>query len=1326
MESDPAQPAPDALLVAGLGASAGGVEALEAFFAGLPKTDGVAFVVILHLAPNEESRLADVLQGDLPLPVIQVTEAVDLHARHVYVIPPGKNLLAHDGTLVLTPIEEERVRRRPIDHFFRTLAEAYGERAIGIVLSGTGANGTVGVQRLRETGGCVMAQDPADALFEEMPRSAIAAGVVDVVGPARALGAEVAAYAERVNRAPLADSPRELPEDGVRALQGVLAQLRARTGHDFAFYKRSTVLRRLDRRLHVTGAGSLADYLGRLRETPAEAEALLDDLLISVTNFFRDPEAFDGLADAVPGLFEGKRAEDEVRVWVPACATGEEAYSIAILLLEHAATLVAPPRIQVFATDLSERAVHTAREGRYPESIEADVTRERLNKFFAHESGHYRVTETLRETVVFAQHSLLSDPPFSRLDLVSCRNLLIYFQRELQQRVLALFHYSLRPDGLLFLGASETVGGGPDLFHADDKHARLYRRRDVETPLPQLPRVTRVLTEAPAGPRPDAPAPPVPPADEYEQIHRAVREEEAAPSVLVGESDDVVHVSNAASEFLQVGAGTPTRALTQLIRPELRAVALTAVVQARREGEAGAGPVALAVEGAERRVEVHARRAPSDLVHLAFRVLPPDASASPPELDARAEAEMEEHRRTREQLRVTVEEFEASKEELRAQNEELHSVNEELRSTAEELETAKEEAQSMAEELRTVNDELKAKVEETARARGDLENLVVSTEIATLFLDRDLRIQRFTPHVREHFHVLASDVGRPLADLAQKFGGGRLVEDAEAVVERLEVKEREVEGEDGRWYLVQARPYRSQEDRIEGVVVTFVDITRRKADEEALRHSEERYRLLVQSATEYAILALDPEGQIMAWNQGAERVFGYAAEEVLGKPGAFLFTEEDREAGVPEREMATAAEKGRAPDDRWLVRRGGERFWASGVMTALHEPGGTLRGFAKILRDDTQRREAEQALRASETRYRALFTSMQEGFCVIEMVFDESGEPTDYRFVETNPAFEPHSGLADAVGETARTLVPGLEDHWVEVFARVARTGQAEQFEQRSEAMGRWFQVDAFQTGDPAHQRVGVLFTDITQRRQSEEALRLLNATLAARVAEQTAQVRTLSVRLVAAEQDERERIARVLHDDLQQQLYGLGVTLDLMQPPEDDPARALHAQAREILRESTELTRSLAMELSPTVLSGTSAESLLRWVAERKQNRLGLDVEVETEGDPDIRPPHVRVLLYHVLRELLLNVAKHAGTDRATLRAWAEAGDIIVRVEDEGVGIDPEAAAGSDGFGLPYLRERVRLVGGSFEVEPAPEVGTRATVRLPLAEESDSAPGEA
>ena len=1417
----------------------------------------MAFVVVLHLNPNEESRLADILQSDLPLPVTQVTELVRIAPGHVYVIPPSQNLLVDDGALILEPIEDERHLRRPVDHLFRTLAEAHGEHAVGVVLSGTGANGTVGARRIRERGGLVLAQDPDEAAFDEMPRSAIAAGIVDHVGPAGRLGAEVAAYAGRLRGGRLPDSPAAMAPDGVRTLQHVLALLHARTGHDFAHYKRSTVLRRLDRRLHITGARSLEGYLEFLRTDAAEARALLADLLISVTNFFRDPEAFAILDEAVPRLFEGKGPQDQVRVWVAGCATGEEAYSVAMLLLEHAATLPEPPRVQVFASDLSGDAIRVAREGAYPESIEADVSAERLRRFFTHASGHYRVRESLREAVLFTPHSLLKDPPFSRLDLVTCRNLLIYLQRDLQQQVLALLHYALRPSGLLFLGASESIDRGSGLFRALDKGARLFQRLDVETPLPRLPRVPPALTVAPADPANAARVPPSapPPAREVERLHRSLREEIAPPSVLVSEDGEVIHVSDAASPYLRVTGGPPSRNLARLLHPALRLASQTTLLQARQTQRPSVSrPVDLEVEGEVRRVTVRARPAPGGLIQVVFDALPAPPSAPPDDSeDAHVRALEEELQHVREQLRVSIEEFETSREELQAQNEELQSMNEELRSTAEELETAKEEAQSVSEELRTVNDELNAKVEELARSRSDLENLIASTEIATLFLDRGLRIQQFTPPAREHFHVRSSDVGRPLADLAQQFGGARLVEDAEAVLDRLEAREREVEREDGRHFLVHVRPYRSVENRIDGVVITFVDITRRKEDEEALRWSEarlnaltaansdalyrmspdwsellhlegegfladttepnrdwqaaylhpddrprimarieeavrtetpfemehrvrcsdgsygwtfsravplldaagritewfgaanditahktaqealrvseERYRLLVEGTTEYAVLMLDPALRVTSWNTGAERIFGYAEAEVLGEEGALLFTEEDRAAGVPEAEAEQAAETGRARDDRWHVRRDGSRFWASGIMTALREPDGALRGFAKILRDNTERKRAEDALRESEERLRIALAAAEMGVWSVDV--RTGAAERSARF------YEIYGYTPDPAGATVDDFYERVHPDdlprvraAVEAALRVERPYREEFRIVRPDGRTCWVHTEGRclrdESGAP-DRLTGVVY-DVTGRKEIEQELQALTEALEERVRERTRElaaselrVRMLAHALITAEQEERHRIAQVLHDDLQQLLFALSTTLHLLRSPRsEEEAHDLHGQTNEILDEAAELTRSLSMEMSPPVLASSDLEELLQWVAARKKKRYGLEVEVDVEAPCEIPLYTSRVLLYRTLQELLFNVVKHADTRQARLRARPVEGALVVEVEDEGVGFEVQRLEGRNrpdgGFGLYHVRERLALAGGAFEIASAPGQGTRVTITVPIA----------
>ena len=1003
-----AQPAPSAEdgplggparpVVAGIGASAGGIQALQAFFAALPADLGIAFVVVVHLSPEHRSALPAILGACTAMPVEAVTRTVALEGNRVYVIPPDRRLEITDRSIAAVPFDEPRGHRAPIDLFFRSLAEQHGD-GFGIVLSGGGSDGAIGVRAIKEAGGLVLVQDPAEAAHDSMPRAAIATHVADLVLPVRGLAERLGelAQAKRRLQTTLGDpGAGTLDDDGEAALSQVLRYVYTRTGHDFAQYKRATVLRRVGRRMQVQRQEQLADYLAVLRGNPEEAHALFADLLISVTRFFRDPEAWDALAaSVVPRLFDAvatgtgaegaEGAEGKLRVWVPGCATGEEAYSVAILLLEEAQRRDVRREIQIFASDLDEGALATAREGRYPPTIAADVSEERLGRFFREDGERYAVTKEVRDCVIFTPHSLLRDPPFSRVDLVSCRNLLIYLDRDLQQQVFGVFRYALRPGRFLFVGASETAEG-PHFRVVDKKH-HLYQAREVTGD--DAPRLPELLLASPRVRLPEPrEAPSARPATAG-ATHRRLLEDLAPPSVLVDDDRQVVHLSETAGRFLEPPGGPMTRDLTRLVRPPLQGELRAALFRAFDQGESTLSPfVAVPLGGAPQRVAVLVRpRAAEGGERLALVVFveggPAGASAAragAPGADDGAAADggafaaarhlEAELRQTQERLARAREESEANTEELRAANEELQSINEEYRSTAEELETSKEELQSINEELQTVNAELKLKFEEVSRAHSDLENLMAATEIGTLFLDRGLRIERFTPPIAGLFNVTAHDRGRPITDFTHRLAYPELRADAQEVLRSLRPVDREVRSDAGRWYLARLRPYRTVDDRIDGVVATFVDFTARRRAEDALRGSEERYRLLVEGVAEYAMILTDPAGRITTWNSGAAKIFGRADDETLGQPLAVLFTDADRAVGVPEQELATAARDGAASDDRWQQRKDGTHFLANGVTTALRDAGGAVRGFAKVLRDNTRRMEQaaerERLLAAAE------------------------------------------------------------------------------------------------------------------------------------------------------------------------------------------------------------------------------------------------------------------------------------------------------------------------------------------------------------------------
>lgn len=828
--------------VVGIGASAGGLVALQAFFDHVPAESGMAFVVIVHLDPDRKSHMAELLQSRTAMSVRQVTRSMKVEPNSVYIIPPDKDLALTDGHFQLTERSRPNRSRAPIDGFLRTLAETHSTGAAGIILSGTGSDGTQGIGWIKESGGLTMAQTPAEADHAGMPQSAIATGQVDVVLSASMLGPEVVRILKNEG-ARLALPGEEGAESEEELVGKALTLVGKATAHDFSAYRRITINRRIQRRVKFAHAEDLSEYLRILAAKPAEVQALYNDLLITVTSFFRDPEAFDTLArEVVPGLFAGKSAGDTIRVWVTGCATGEEAYSIAILLCEASSSHANPPAIQIFATDVHDRAFSWARGGLYSESIAADMSAERLDRFFSRESGGYRVKKNVREKVVFATHNLLRDPPFLRLDLVSCRNLLIYLQREAQRRVFELFHFALRPGATLFLGTSESVNDASKLFAAVNKKQRIFRALAV--PETQVPRLTgRYLRPGVSMPRP---ADPLVRATDASAVHRKLVEAYAPPSLVVNSDQEVVHLSDGAGKFLELGGGEPTRHFLEMVtaevRPRLRKLLSRALVQGVPGEVTG---LTFTIGGKKRVVDVVARpvageTSDKNLALVVFAETSAPESDSPPArkpVKAGTKAKATETRMAYElkeskaQNQALLEEFEGAIEELKASNEELQSINEEQRATEEELEASKEELQSINEELQTINQEFRSKNDELALVNGDLVNLIDSTAIATIFLDRQLRLRRFTPTVVALFNVLPSDLGRPLSDLTHRMQYPELEDDGRKVLKTLARVERDVTVDGGKWFTVSIAPYRSIDDRIDGVVITMVDVTDRKVSE---------------------------------------------------------------------------------------------------------------------------------------------------------------------------------------------------------------------------------------------------------------------------------------------------------------------------------------------------------------------------------------------------------------------------------------------------------------------------------------------------------------
>lgn len=828
-----------------------------------------------------------------------------------------------------------------------------------------------------------------------MPRAAIETQMVDLVLPVVEMPQKLLELWRNAQSIilPTADDPKikttppATERDAAVAEQlllDILIQLRASTGHDFKHYKRATVLRRIERRLQVTAQPDLATYYNFLQEHPDETKALLGDMLIGVTNFFRDREAFEALErDVIPNLVKSLEEtvphREEVRIWSAGCSTGEEAYSLAMLLAEQLALDASGAKMQVFATDIDERAVTHGRNGVYPEAIITDVPPPRLRQYFAKEKNqHYRVRKEIREKVLFAKHSLLADPPFSQIDLIVCRNLLIYLDREVQRDILQMFHFALRPGGYLFLGSSESADGCLDLFVPVDKRNRIFRVRAGSSAMRRAPTIPRggYLRPSTASITTEIKAPS---KVAFADIHLRALEKAAPPSVIVDIQANILHMSEGAGRFLRYVAGEVTHNLLALVHPDLRLDIRTTLFQVQQSNM----PVI------SRKIRVQREQGPfmvditahpyrddateSDYVLVIFQ----ESAIDPQQVDTTTVSHAEnalmgnlerELQRTKLHLQDAIEQSEVSSEELKASNEEMQAVNEELRSATEELETSKEELQSINEELLTVNYELKTKVEETDKVNDYLTNLIASTDIATVFVDRNMRIRWFTPRATDIFSMLPVDTGRSLMDITHRLDYPEITEDATTVFESLGTIEREIGGKNDRWYIARLLPYRSSEDHIDGTVLTFIDITKRRQAEEELRLGEERMRLVAESTHDFAIIILDDHGAITDWNTGAELIFGYTKDEVLGAYYDFIFSPEDRSSGMPESELRAAREHGRGEDERWHVRKDGSRFYCSGEITQLQSD--SLQGYVKIARDLTghKRTQDEQRQRLIETQ----------------------------------------------------------------------------------------------------------------------------------------------------------------------------------------------------------------------------------------------------------------------------------------------------------------------------------------------------------------------
>ena len=868
--------------IVGIGSSAGGVEALEEFFRHLPADSGAAFVVVSHQQASHSSLLPDILRRWTPLPVLEASDGLSVQPNTVYLPPPGSRLAILHAVLHVMDAAHGVRQQLPIDYFLCSLAEDQQQKAVGIILSGTGADGSLGLKAIRAESGLTMAQEPRSAKFAGMPQNAIALGVVDMIRPAAELGFQLSNFLQ--HRTVI--RPGEvLDGDGKRDLNKILVYLRDHVGNDFSRYKTNTTLRRIERRMNLHQITTLPNYAQYLQSDPVEAHALFSDLLIGVTSFFRDPSTYDALLqEGFPQLLDKKPEGSTVRVWVPACSTGEEAYSLAMLLQEYRTLHKRRFTIQMFATDIDGAAIDKARHGLYPEGIVNHMSPVRMKSFFVKEDSHYRVKSELRDCITFATHNLLSDAPFTRLDILSCRNFLIYLRPETQHGLIPMFHYALKPMGLLMLGTAETIEGFTHLFTPLDRKSRIFTRDVGPAALP-----VQEMRLAPAGERltPDSvPGRPRMPML-VESIQALLRDQFLPPAVFVNRHGQAVYIQGRTGDYLEPAPGAGNQQLMDMVRPELRPVLLAALQLAHKQGGTVVRKgVRLHTPGRMRRVTltVTSLVEPSPLDGLMMVVFDPGAarvvqsSTTLPRMgpSSKGRGMNLELEYTQQRLHRTNADLQVSNEEFKSANEELQSANEELQSTNEELETTKEELQSLNEELITVNAQLQNKFEEAANANDDLKNLVNSTEVATIFLDGELRIKRFTPDAARVSKVIASDIGRPFGDIVSTVRYDGVLDDARTVLRTLVFTEREVQAADGHWYLLRIMPYRTSKNLIDGVVLTYLEIT-------AYKHATSRAESIVDRVPT-PLIVLDTDLRVVTANRSFYQVFARERREIERHP----------------------------------------------------------------------------------------------------------------------------------------------------------------------------------------------------------------------------------------------------------------------------------------------------------------------------------------------------------------------------------------------------------------------------------------------------------
>ena len=1290
----------------------------------------MAFVLIQHLEAQHESMLTDLLSKITGMPVTEVRHGMRVEPNHVYVIRANADLSLAGGMLCTAGRKAAAGRHLPIDHFFRTLADTQGHLAIGVVLSGTASDGTLGLKAIHAAGGITFAQEPKSAKFDGMPKSALLAGCVDFVLPPE----RIAVALSQLTLPSHAGIPTlEKQEPLVPAWDGdwirIFKLLKDVSGVDFTFYKKSTIRRRVARRMALKTIELLSEYVKVLHGDREELDALYKDLLIQVTSFFRDPDVFRALRGRIlPQILRRKPAGDPVRIWVPGCSSGEEVYSIAICVLESLGDRAASTPVQIFASDISEQAIEKARAGVYLKDAMKKVSEDRVRRFFDCVDGNCQIKSGVRDLCTFAWHDLIQDPPFSRLDLISCRNVLIYLEPVLQKRILASFRYALRDGGVLLLGSSETLGGFPDFRVADRKNkffARVASTAAREAAPVAFEKVTHrgkhYVEEAPG-------------FDLEKEADRIIWERSRHAGIVVNSDLEILHFRGDTSPYLRPVPGKATFRLLRMLREELVLELRGAINQARKTGTSvRVEAVRLKQNNDSRLVNIEVRPLPArgateryflilfeDVMPLAGhaindRAKPAAAEQSRGEDRDRELAEVKKDLiRTRDYLQAIIQEHETTHEELKAANEEAQSSMEELHSTNEELETAKEELQSTNEELVTLNEQLQRRNTELAHLSDDLSNVLTGVDIPILILGGDLRIRRFTPPAEKLLRLLPGDVGRPLSHIRMGVHLPDLEESIAQVDKGVRDVWREVKAEDGRWYSVRILPFLTAERRIDGALVVFVDVDDLKRSHENEQREQKLITAILDAARDLLVIVLDGKGRVLQFNRAAQELTGYSLEEVKGKPLWDFLPVQERAQGKRGFEAELSGGKGHG-ETHLLTKPGRPRLIAWSNSVAVME-GGTVDYVVRTGMDVTDREAAQEEVRDSEAAVRTLLETAPDAV----LAYEAGG-----RILFVNAAAEVVFGYKrkELIGQPLAMLIPERfrqthAGHEANFFLKPAMRPMGSGlhfFGLRKD--GSEFPADIglsyFKTKAGL---LGVSFvSDITGRKRSEEILLQYQKELQA-----------LTARLLSLQEAGNKELARELHDDLSQKLTAIGMEVSTLLQPSPNPAETLSARVPVLSSRINVLAtevHALSRRLHPAILDELGLEAALKEECAAFSAQAAVPCEVESRSVPVPLPEDVSLCLYRVAQESLRNIAKHADAAKVRVVLSGRRDGVTLRVEDTGDGFDLKEIKGKGGLGLISMEERVRLIDGKFSIQSQPNKGTTVEVFVPLGNAKGAVP---